>query len=83
MRKHAVKIDQQAHMDELEREGPDPRCETGRRIRSERETSSHFHGCGAGIVESDGSLGRYQPYADVEHNAEPEKTADACLPVAA
>lgn len=26
MRKHAVKIDQQAHMDELEREGPDPRA---------------------------------------------------------
>ena len=26
MRKHAGKIDQQAHMDEREREGPDPRA---------------------------------------------------------
>lgn len=53
MNKHTQKIDQQAHMDELEREGPDPRAaewfrrppyQAARMIRDQgRQRVSTFH----------------------------------------
>ena len=50
MRKHAVKIDQQAHMDELERKGPDqkaterfqrPAYQAARMIRNQGRQLEH------------------------------------------